>query len=384
MRDITLAKRMDSMQESATLALNARAKKLAAEGRSILNLTAGELSSDTPLFIQKSVSKTLHKNKYSAVAGLPELRTLLSKESKSFYGLKWIESSNVVVTAGAKPALYATFLALINPGDEVIVPTPAWVSYMHLIELAGGVVVAVPLSETFDLDIAAIKAKITSKTKALLLNSPHNPTGSIYSKDALRQLHGLLQDKDITVISDDIYSKLVFNPSFTLVPKIGFESIVIINGFSKSQALTGWRIGYVIAQKPIADAITKLLSHITGNASLPSQEAAIAALLRHDAPPKSTIKLLEKQREMVRTTLSRAHGIHFTLPAGAFYFFLDVRDITNNSAQWCEQLLQETGVVLVPGEAFMAPGFARLTYSVDSKVLQKALEKIVVFSRLSS
>ena len=381
MRANLLASRLDTMQESTTLALNARAKKLASEGRPMLNLTAGELSSDTPDYIQQSVKKTLHQNKYTAAAGLPELRKLLAKESRDFYNLDWIEDKNVVVTAGAKPALYATFLALINPGDEVIVPTPAWVSYMHLIELVGGKVVHVPLHESFDLDVNVVAKNITKKTKLILLNSPHNPTGSIYSKESLLQLHGLVEKTDITILADDIYSKLVFSPTFTIVPSLKFKNIVIINGFSKSQALTGWRIGYLIAEELVANAIIKLLSHITGNASVLSQHAALAALKKHDKPPLSTINLLKEHRELVRTALSHAHGIHFTIPEGAFYFFLDLRDITTDSANWCEDLLQETGVVLVPGEAFLAPGFARLTFSVDKDTLQSALEKIVAFSR---
>lgn len=379
MDDIVLASRMASMQESATLALNARAKKLAAEGRTIYNLTAGELATDTPDYIQSAVAKTLNLNKYTPVAGLPELREQIAVESRSFYQLPWIESQNVVVTGGAKPALYATLLALINPGDEVIVPVPAWVSYMHLIELVGGVVVEVPLTEAFDINAEAVEAKISSKTKAILINSPHNPTGAIFSAIALKQLADVLQSTDITVIADDIYAKLVYDESFTLVPTHGFKRIVIINGFSKSQALTGWRIGYAIANVELAQAITELLSHITGNAALPSQEAALAALTRHDQPPEETLVSLRAQRDLVDSALSTISGLHYHLPGGAFYFFLDVRDITNSSAEWCERLLVEADVALVPGEAFKGSGFARLTFSADASILSKALEQIDLF-----
>jgi aspartate aminotransferase len=379
MRDIVLAKRMNAMQESATLALNARAKRLAAEGRTIYNLTAGELGTDTPEYIQKAVSRTLKKNKYTAVAGMPELRQKIATESQSFYGLDWIQPDNVVVSAGAKPALYATLLALINPGDEVIVPVPAWVSYLHLIELVGGIVVPVPLTDDFDIDYTAVAAKLTPRTKAIIVNSPHNPTGAIFSKLALEGLAEVLDGSKVTVIADDIYAKLVYEDSFTLVPTIGFERFVIINGFSKSQALTGWRIGYVIAHKSVAKAITELLSHITGNAAVPSQEAALAALARHDKPPAETLASLRAQRTQVDAALGHIPSLHYHLPGGAFYFFLDLRDITSNSAEWCERLLMEAGVALVPGEAFLAPGFARLTFSADSPTLAKALTGITKF-----
>ena len=379
MTDIVLADRMNSMQESATLALNARAKSLAAEGKTIYNLTAGELATSTPDYIQKAVAETLANNKYTAVAGMPKLRQEIADEARAFYGLDWIEAANVVVTPGAKPALYATLLALINPGDEVIVPVPAWVSYMHLIELVGGVVVETPLTESFDIDPQAVKAKLSPRTKAIIVNSPHNPTGAIFSESALHELADVVRGSNVTVIADDIYSKLVYDDSFTLVPKAGFEQLVIINGFSKSQALTGWRIGYVIAAQPVAHAITRLLSHITGNAAVPSQEAALAAMARHDQPPAETLTTLREQRLQVDAALKQVDGIHYHLPGGAFYFFLDVREVASSSSEWCERLLVEAGVALVPGEAFLAPGFARLTFSVDSSTLSKALEKIKEF-----
>jgi aspartate aminotransferase len=374
-----LSRRLDALNESATLALNARAKQLAAEGRTIYNLTAGELAADTPEYIQEAVAGTLDKNKYTPVPGLPELRTAIAGHAKEFYDVDWIKPPNVVVTSGAKPALYGAFLALLDEGDEVIVPVPAWVSYMDLIELAGGKVVQVPLTEHYDLDVAAIKAAITGKTKAIIINSPQNPTGSVYSKESVHQLAQELAGSGIWVISDDIYTKLVFEDDFEPVPKAGFENLVIINGFSKSQALTGWRIGYLIAGKELAAAVTGLLSHITGNAPLPGQYAALKAMELDDKPPQETIKALKEQRELVASALDEIKGIKYHKPEGAFYFFLDLRGITGNSAEWCEQLLLKRGVALVPGEAFMAPGFARLTFVADRDILKKALAAIKDF-----
>lgn len=379
MTSVDLASRLATMTESATLALNARAKQLAAEGKTIYNLTAGELATDTPEYIQEAVAKTLNRNKYTPVAGLPELREKIANHAREFYGLGWIQSENVVVTGGAKPALYAAFLSLINPGDEVIIPAPAWVSYMDLVELVGGKVVEAPLTAAYDLDVGAITSKITDKTKAILITSPHNPTGAIFAKGSIEELSVALKGKNITLISDDIYSRLVYEEDFTLVPTAGFDNVLIINGFSKSQALTGWRIGYLIADKAIAEAATALLSHITGNAALPSQYAAIEAMKRGDQPPQSTLDDLKAKRQIVVDGLSGVPGLKNNIPGGAFYVFLDLRELTNSSAQWCEDLLVETGVVLVPGEAFRAPGFARVTFSGDKVTLQKAMTEIKNF-----
>lgn len=374
-----LAARLAAVQESATLALNARVKQMTAAGKTVYNLTAGELAGDTPAYIQSAVARTLVKNKYTPVAGLPELRGAIADHCRQFYGLDWIQADNVVVTSGAKPAIFASLLALINPGDKVIVPVPGWTTtYTPLIELAGGKVVEVPLSEKFDLDITAIKSQLSSRTKMIVINSPNNPTGSIYSSKALNALKSLLKDRDIVVLADDIYSKLVYETDFTSVPSVNYENIVIINGFSKSQALTGWRIGYLVAPEPIAKAATSLLSHITGNASLPAQYAGLEAMNRQDQPPAATIDELKHQLQLVIDGLNDC-GIKFVRPGGAFYVMLDIRDYSDSSADWCERLLVEAGVALVPGEAFSAPGFARLTFATDELTLKSALAAIQGF-----
>ncbi len=379
MREVALAIRLTGLNESATLALNAKAKLMAASGKTIYNLTAGELATYTPEYIQTAVIKKLSQNKYTAVAGLMELRESIAQHAVNFYGLSWIKSDNVVVTSGAKPALYAALLSLVNAGDEVILPVPAWTtSYRPLIELCGGKVVEVPLSQNFDLDVSAIQAKISDKTKAIIINSPNNPTGAIFSKAKLTKLAAALKSSQITVIADDIYSKLVYEPDFTLVPTCGFENLIIINGFSKSQALTGWRIGYLIASQPIAKAATSLLSHITGNASLPGQYAALEALRHKDLPPVSTIASLKAQRSAVIEALNSV-GIKHNTPGGAFYIFLDLRQLTADSATWCQRLLDKYGVALVPGEAFSAPGFARLTFVQDVDTLKRAIGAIDEF-----
>jgi aspartate aminotransferase len=376
---IVLAERMDRVNESATIALSTRAKQLAAEGKTIYNLTAGELAADTPEYIQAAVAKKLHLNKYTPVGGLPELRQAIAEQARTFYDLSWIKAENVVVTAASKPALYASLMALVGEGDEVILPLPAWVSHAELIKLTGAKVVPVSLTDTFDLDPEAILAKVSPRTKAIILNSPHNPTGAVFSKAALKRLAEGLQDTHVTVISDDMYAKLVYAKEFVPVPSAGFERVVIINGFSKSQALTGWRIGYAIAHTDIADAMISMLGHITGNASMPGQQAALAVMEQGDVPPSATIKTLKHQRQLVNEALKDVPNLKYQLPGGAFYYFLDVRSITEDSLAWCEQLLAETGVALVPGEAFGIPGFARLSFVTDEATLRAALDLIVSF-----
>jgi aspartate aminotransferase len=383
MTKISLSGRVSNMSESATLALNARVKQLAAEGQIIYNLTAGELATDTPLYIQEYVAKNLKLNKYTPVAGLPELRQSIADNAKEFYQKDWIMPENVIVTAGVKPAIYTALLSIINPGDEVILPKPAWGSYYDLIELAGGKVVEVNMSDKFDIDPQAIFDKLSEKTKAVIIASPHNPTGAVASKQALDELAAELRGTNVTIIADDIYAKLVYTDNFIPTPYAEFENCIIVNGYSKSQALTGWRIGYAIANKEIIDAMVSITSHIIGNASLPAQEAAIAALSRDDKPPQTTIDALIRQRRMVIDTLNVVGTVSFVLPDGAFYFFLDLRQITNSSAKWCEDLLSETGVALVPGEAFRYPGFARLTFVTDEVTLKVALDYLVKFIKNS-
>jgi aspartate aminotransferase len=380
MSSIALADRMAAVQESATMALNSRAKQLAAEGKTVYNFTAGELAAETPEYIRKHVAGKLHHNKYTPAAGLPELRTAIDEESREFYDLDWIKPVNVVVTAASKPGLYATLLALINEGDEVVVPMPAWVTYVELIKLVGGKVVPVPLTADFDIDAPAVLAKVTPKTKAIILNSPNNPAGSVFSRKGLEALAEGLKGSDATVISDDMYAKLVYDKDFVPVPCIGFERIVIVNGFSKSQALTGWRIGYLIADEHVAKAIADLLGHITGNASVTSQHAALSIMERKNTPPADILETLERQRQLVDEVLKDTPGISYHLPGGAFYYYLDLRQITEDSLDWCERLLDETGVALVPGEAFGTPGFARLSFVADEVTLRAGLAKIKAFA----
>ncbi len=379
MKVITLADRMSGIEESATLALNAKAKAMLKAGKTVYNLTIGELPCDPPEYIVQAVGKKLHENKYTPAAGLPELRELVATETSAFYGLDWIRSANVVATASVKPGLFTVLWVLLNPGDEVILPKPYWFSYKYEVLAAGGAPIDVALDEDFDLDIARIERAITPKTKAIILSSPSNPTSSVYSEAALTRLARLLNDRGIYAIIDDIYAKLVFDEQFKQLPTYGFENMVILGGFSKSQALTGWRIGYLIADEAVASAVATVQGHIIGNAPVLSQHAAMAALKNGDRPVM--IKELIANRDFLVAKIGPVANIQLKKPAGAFYGFLDIRQITDDSQTWCDRLLEETGVAVIPGEAFFTPGYVRLNFAADQKILGPALDLIIDFAQ---
>lgn len=375
--ELKLADRLNSIEESVTLALNARVKQMAAEGEKIYNFTAGEPSTPTPGYIKDFVATKLDQNHYTPVAGINELREKLAEHCQDFYAVNWVQPNNIMVTAGGKPGLYFSLLALVSPGDEVILPTPAWVSYKYLIELVGGVVVEAKLTDDFDLDCTEIKSKLSDKTKVIIINSPNNPTGSVYSAAALSELAEIINQTNVTVLADDMYTKLVFDDKFQPITKFGFKNLIISSGFSKSQALTGWRIGYLVGSEQLIKATTKLQSHALGNTTTLSQYGALAALAQNDKPPM--LDELKANLEVCKQIIPTIDKIRFIPPSGAFYVLLDVRQITKNSLNWCEQLLVQKKVALVPGEAFSAPGYARLSFTTDAQTLTEGLNKIKEF-----
>ncbi|MDX1765531.1 MAG: aminotransferase class I/II-fold pyridoxal phosphate-dependent enzyme, partial [Candidatus Saccharimonadales bacterium] len=324
------------------------------------------------------VKNKLSDNKYTPVAGLPELRDAIASYYQNYFHSGWIESGNVTVTAGAKPALTAVFMSLLNPGDEVIIPKPAWVSYQSEVEVAGGKAVFVETTKKFDLDVSAISNAITKKTKAIVINSPNNPTGKIYSRKPLDALAELVNLHDVTLVSDDIYSRLVYSELYLpLNSEIDPAKLVIVNGFSKSQALTGWRIGYCISSQDLQSKISSLLSHTNGNAPVTSQHAAIAALEREDEP-EFLHDLVDKRDQAIKL-LQDIDIVSFHEPEGGFYVFVDIRSFTNNSDQFCQDLLESKGVGVVPGEAFEMPGYIRISYATNSSTLSSGLKKMKEF-----
>ncbi len=364
--------------ESLTVKLNSLTNKLLSEGKNIINLTAGELDFPTPFYIQKEVQKKVELNKYTPTIGLPSLRRAVALLVYKDY--KWkITPVNVAVTAGAKQALFESMFAILKKGDEVIVPTPDWVTYRQQIILNDGVPVPVPLDKNFDLDADKIKKAITPKTKAIILNSPNNPTGAIYSRASLLKLKKILKDREIYLIVDDIYGKIVYEKNFEspvlFAPQKKY--LILINSFSKSQALMGWRIGYVVAREEIIEAITSFQSHTTGNVSVLSQIAA-EKIIESGDKTDGFVKILKKRRDVADKILKTIPQISYQLPKGAFYYFIDVSKIEKDTVKFCERLV-EAGLALVPGEAFGRPGFVRLSFSTSEVKLIKGIEVLKNF-----
>ncbi len=365
------------LKESETLQLNAQVAALQARGVRVVNLTAGELNFPTPRHVQAAVRKHLRENHYTATLGLSELRANIAADVSRRYG-QHFTADEVGVTAGAKQALAETFQLLLARGREAVIPVPAWVSYEQQVRLALGVPVFVRLTPQFDLDPVAIARALTSRTRVVVVNSPHNPTGRIFSAAALRELGRLVcRHPRLSVVADDIYLPLVPEPTPPITRFIPKRQLVIVNGFSKSVALTGWRVGYVAAPRPFIDLLGRMQSHVSGNAALPSQVAALAAL-RQGPSPRFRAELARRRALAVRL-LQAVPQLSFVPPQGAFYVFLDLRRLTRRSAAFCAALLKREGVALVPGEAFRAPGFARLSYAASPATIRRGVANLARF-----
>lgn len=377
---MNLSPKANLITESLTIKLSSQAKKLSDQGKKIINLTAGELDFDTPIYVQKEIKKHLHQNKYTPTIGLPKLRHAIAGQIFKDYKIKY-SASNIAVTAGCKQALFESLFAILKKGDEVIVPSPDWVTYRHQIVLNDALPVIVPLTKKFDLDVVKIKKAITKKTKAIILNSPNNPTGSIYSKESLAFLKKILKNKPIYLIIDDIYSKIIYDKTYRSPTLFAPERkyLILINGFSKSQALMGWRIGYVAASKSIIQAIAAFQSHTTGNSALLSQIAAEKIIEKGDKT-ENFVKILKTRRDLVNNLLKTIPKISYQIPQGAFYYFIDISKIETNTTTFCAKLLNQ-GLALVPGEAFGAPEFVRLSYAAATPQLVAGIKILKNFCR---
>lgn len=375
-----LNQKLSLVSESPTVKLNALAQSLIAQGKKVINLAVGELDFATPEYIRTGVGKQLARNKYTPTLGLPSLRQMIAKQVTKDYGMKF-GVENVAVTAGSKLGLFEILSVILNRGDQVIVPVPYWVSHLEQIRLLGARPVPVPLTSRFDLDVAEIKKSITKKTKAIILNSPHNPTGGIFSRESLKKLRSLISGKPIYVIVDDVYAKINFSKQYTTPAKFApnRKYLILASSFSKSQALTGWRIGYVAASREVINGINVIQSHMSGNASIISQLAAIEILKQGDKSDKF-VAILRKRRDLVAKALRSIPNISFQIPAGAFYFFIDVSQIDKNSRRFCEKLLTR-GLAVVPGEAFGSPGFVRLSFAASEKELKQGLKILEEFCK---
>ena len=387
-----LAQRMASLQPSATLAMAARAGAMKASGIDVIDLSVGEPDFPTPEHICQAGKAAISagKTKYTPAAGIPALREAIANDYTRRSGLS-VTPAQVIVSNGAKHSLHNVFTSLLNPGDEVIVPTPYWVSYAELIKLTGAIPVLIETSidEDFKLQPNALKSAITPRTRMLLLCSPSNPTGVVYSREELVGIADIAIEADLSIVSDEIYDQLVFDGresiSFpTLRPGLESRSIVVA-GVSKTYSMTGWRIGWTIGPPALSKAMGSLQSQETSNPCSISQHAAIEAL----TGPQECVTLMrnafQARRDLVVKRLSQIPGVKIPDIGGAFYAFLDIHTSLGrphgpvDSVTWCEQLLEKEQVATVAGSAFGAEGHVRMSFAASEEKLTMGLDKIARF-----
>jgi aspartate aminotransferase len=386
-----LAKRVSILAPSPTLVITAKANELKRRGMDIIGFGAGEPDFNTPEHIIEAAEKAMRegKTKYTATAGIPELLQAISDKFKKDQGLEYT-TKQIIVTNGGKHALFNLFMAYLNPGDEVIIPTPYWVSYPEMVKVADGVPVFVKGAEEngFKVTATQIKEAITPRTRAIIINSPSNPTGSIYSRKELEEIVEVALSHDLLMVSDEIYEKLIYDGhehvSVATFSKEAYEKTVIINGMSKPYSMTGWRMGYAAGNEKLIQAMVDLSSHSTSNPTSFAQYGALAALTGPQEPLEMMKREFVKRRDRVVELLNQIEGIKCQKPEGAFYVFPNVSEVVKKSGYanvdaWCEALLEQEHVALVPGSGFGAHDNVRISYATSMEQLEKGIERIKRF-----
>ncbi|GAC90412.1 aspartate aminotransferase [Anoxybacillus flavithermus NBRC 109594] len=386
-----LAKRVASLTPSSTLAITAKAKELKAAGYDVIGLGAGEPDFNTPQHIMEAAVKAMYDGhtKYTPSGGLATLKQEIIKKFQQDQQLDY-KPSEIIVCVGAKHALYTLFQVILDEGDEVIIPTPYWVSYPEQVKLAGGIPVYVEGLEENEFKITPeqLKQAITNRTKAVIINSPSNPTGVIYTKEELQALGEVCVAHDVLIVSDEIYEKLVYGGHehvsiAQLSPELKKQTI-IINGVSKSHSMTGWRIGYAAGDAEIIGAMTDLASHSTSNPTSIAQYAAIAAYSGPQEPVEQMRQAFEERLNIIYERLIQIPGFSCVKPQGAFYLFPNAKEAATMTGYehvdaFVEALLEEAKVALVPGSGFGAPNNVRLSYATSLHLLHEALNRIETF-----
>jgi len=387
-----LSNRVLNMEESVTLAAAARAKALKAEGRDILSLTLGEPDFPTPKNIQQAAIAAIEDGRasfYTVASGLPELKAAIVKYFAKYYGYE-IQPNQVTIATGAKFSLYTFFMSVIDPDDEVIIPTPYWVSYADQILMAEGKPVFAQATEenNFKVTVSQLEAVRTDKTKVLVLNTPSNPTGMIYTAEELLAIGNWAVAHDILILADDIYGRLVYNGNkFTPISSLSEEirkQTVVINGVSKSYSMTGWRIGYAVGEPEIISAMSKVAGQTTSNPTAVAQYAAIEALTGSQDTVENMRLAFEERLNTIYPLLAQVPGFEVVKPQGAFYLFpnvkkaMEMKGYTDVTA-FTTAILEEVGVALVTGDGFGAPENVRLSYATDMDTLKEAVQRLKDF-----
>ncbi|GKV55409.1 aspartate aminotransferase [Sporosarcina sp. NCCP-2222] len=386
-----LASRVSTLTPSTTLAITAKAKEMKDAGIDVIGLGAGEPDYNTPANILEAAYESMKdgKTKYTPSGGLPALKDAIIEKLKRDQGLAYARNE-IMVGVGAKHVLYTLFQVIINPGDEVIIPVPYWVSYPEQVKLAGGepVFVEAGADAHFKVTAEQIRAAITEKTKAVIVNSPGNPTGMIYSDEELKQIAEVCKEKDIWIISDEIYEKLIYgdakHTSIAQLSEDAKQRTFIINGVSKSHSMTGWRIGYIAGDKEVVSAMTNLASHSTSNPTTTSQYATIEA---YNGPQDAVEEMrqdFQSRLEKVYPQLAAIPGFKVVKPQGAFYLLPEVSEAVektgfSNVDEFASALLTEAKVAVIPGSGFGSPDTIRLSYATSIDLLEEAIKRMREF-----
>ena len=388
-----ISARVAAIAESATLAVDAKAKALKAAGEPVIGFGAGEPDFPTPPHIVEAAvaaCRTPRFHKYTPAAGLPELREAVAFKTKRDSGFD-VAASQVLITNGGKHAVYNTFAALLDPGDEVLLPAPYWTTYPEPIRLAGGVPVVLPTDEStgFQVTVDQLEAAVTPRTKVLLFVSPSNPTGAVYPRDQVEAIGRWAADRGLWVVTDEIYEHLtygehVFSSIATLVPELA-DQVVVLNGVAKTYAMTGWRVGWMIGPADVVKAASNLQSHATSNVANVSQAAALAAVSGDLVAVAEMRTAFERRGRLMHQLLAGIPGVTVLAPQGAFYAFPNLSAyvgrsirgrVAANTLDLCATLLEEAKVAVVPGEAFDAPGYARMSFALGDDDLGEGCTRI--------
>lgn len=386
-----LANRVKTLTPSSTLAITAKAKELKSQGYDVIGLGAGEPDFNTPEYILKAAEEAMQNGftKYTPSGGITELKQAIANKFSRDNGLTYT-TEEIIVTTGAKHALYTLFQVLLNKDDEVIVPAPYWVSYPEQIKLAEGKPVFINAAEQNEFKITPdqLEAAITPKTKAVIINSPSNPTGMMYNQKELQELGDICLKHNVLIVSDEIYEKLIYtNDKHVSMAEISSQlkdNTVIINGVSKSHSMTGWRIGYAAGPAEIIKPMTNLASHSTSNPTSIAQYAALAAYSTDEDPNAEMRDIFSERLELLYELLTDIPGISCVKPKGAFYVFPNVQEAVSQNGfdtvdAWVKELLEEEKVALVPGSGFGSPENVRLSYAVSADSLKEAAKRIKRF-----
>lgn len=382
-----LTDRVNTLSESITIAISTLAQELKAQGKDIISFSAGEPDFDTPQVIKDAAIRAINEGftKYTAVDGIPELKAAIAHKLQRDNGLVY-KPNQIIANNGAKHSLYNLFASTIQEGNEVIIPAPYWVTYPELVQYCGGTVVEIMTDDEsgFKITPEQLKKALTPKTKMLILTSPSNPTGAVYSREELIALGKVLEGTDVIVASDEMYEKLIYDGEFVSAASVSddmFQRTVTINGLSKSVAMTGWRFGYMAsANTQIIQATKKLQSQSTSNINTITQKAAIAGLNGEaDNDIESMRQAFKARRDEAVKLFNEIEGLSVLSPAGAFYLFVNIKAITNDSMAFCKGLLEDQGVAVVPGLGFGSEGYFRFSFATDIESIRKGIKRIATY-----